>query len=71
MLDDSDVTPHGYILGILRETEKFDQHRYDAAKTLLPYVVPKLASIQANITHDYQITHEEALQMLIDEDEEA
>jgi hypothetical protein len=45
------LTPLQYFLGLLRDPAQPDDVRFQAAKEAAPYVHPKLASIEGNMTH--------------------
>lgn len=51
----SGLTPLDYLLSILRDTQKGEDVRIDAAKAAAPYVHPRLANIDAHITGQISI----------------
>lgn len=59
------TTPQGYLLDVLTGKEEYDENKYQAAKDLLPYVMPKLQSIEAENVN-INMSHEEALKQLQD-----
>lgn len=51
----SGLTPLDYFLSILRNSEKGEDVRLDAAKAAAPYVHPRLSSVEAHIEASFTI----------------
>ncbi len=51
----SGITPLDYLLTVLRDADKPEQVRIDAAKAAAPYVHPKLASVEVKGDPDQPI----------------
>lgn len=43
------VTPLDFMLEIMRNTQKSDEERFEAAKAAAPYVHARLAAVEANV----------------------
>ncbi|MBB5770874.1 hypothetical protein HNP47_000843 [Brevundimonas vesicularis] len=47
----SGLTPLDYMLGILRDDQKPEAMRFEAAKAAAPFVHARLAAVDANVNH--------------------
>lgn len=68
-MDELEISPQDYIIEVLAGLRDHDPIKYQAAKDLLPYYLPKLQSVEAKNVN-VNMTHEEALQQLMDEDDD-
>lgn len=59
------LTPLDFMLRILRDEDKADDERFEAAKAAAPYVHAKLAAVE--VSGGLALTHEDALAQLDDE----
>lgn len=57
---DDKNSPWAYIVNVLNGKEKYDANKYQAAKDLLPYCLPRLQSIEAE-NRNIEMSHEQAL----------
>ena len=55
------VTPLDFLLSVMRDSKKDLEYRIDAAKSAAPYVHPKLAMTDVNVTGDLRLLTDEAL----------
>lgn len=53
--NDNGLTPLAYMVGVLRQTEVFDQERFAAAKEAAPYIHAKLAAVDANVSGELAV----------------
>jgi hypothetical protein len=59
--------PHDVLLDEMNDSKTDKATRREIAKHLLPFYLPKMASIEAQV--DFTLSHEEALDMLDDEED--
>lgn len=52
----SGLTPLDYMLSLLRNEEKPEDIRFEAAKAAAPYIHAKLSSVDANVNGDMSLT---------------
>jgi hypothetical protein len=56
------LTPLEYMLNILRDAERSDAERFEAAKQAAPYIHPRLSSVEADVKAE--LSYEERLKRL-------